>query len=103
MHDVTLCHGDGCPLRDRCVRARAEPSARQDWFGRLPWDAARGRCDHFQDVAALAPSEAAIRERAYHLWLAAGRPEGQAEATWHRARAELEAASATRLRPASAR
>ena len=29
--------------------------------------------------------DARIRERAYHLWEAAGRPEGRDEEFWHRA------------------
>ncbi|MCQ4158913.1 DUF2934 domain-containing protein [Roseomonas sp. GC11] len=35
-----------------------------------------------------------IRQRAYALWEAEGRPEGQEEAHWHRARAEIAAAGA---------
>jgi len=35
--------------------------------------------------------EQRIRERAYELWLQAGRPEGRAEAHWREARAALEA------------
>lgn len=42
-------------------------------------------------------SEAAIRDRAYHLWDAAGRPEGEADRFWyeahHQATAELIARS----------
>ncbi len=30
-----------------------------------------------------------IRERAYHLWIAAGRPDGQADAYWLEAQREL--------------
>lgn len=33
--------------------------------------------------------QAAIRERAYHLWEAAGRPEGQADAHWRQATEEV--------------
>jgi hypothetical protein len=36
------------------------------------------------DTAELV-SEAAIRDRAYHLWGAAGRPEGKADHFWHEA------------------
>lgn len=38
-----------------------------------------------------APSEAAIRERAYFLWEAAGRPEGAGDHFWHLAQAEAAA------------
>ncbi len=40
--------------------------------------------------------EQRIRERAYFLWLAAGRPEGQSDAFWAQAREiELEASRVT--------
>jgi hypothetical protein len=91
-HDVTMCSGDDCPLRARCYRAVAVACARQDWLARAPFDAARGECSWFWDVAAVAPTEAAIRERAHALWLARGCPEGDAATDWQRARAELEAA-----------
>jgi hypothetical protein len=38
--------------------------------------------------------EEAIRERAYHLWLADGRPEGKADIHWLNAQHEILAASA---------
>lgn len=37
-------------------------------------------------------SEDAIRDRAYHLWEADGRPEGNGEIYWHRAQEEAKAA-----------
>ena len=37
--------------------------------------------------------EQAIRERAYHFWLAAGRPNGNAEAYWFAAQREIVGAS----------
>lgn len=97
-YDITMCPGDGCPLRDRCFRARAVPSARQDWLGSEPYNATLNRCEMFWDVASFAPTEEAIRERAYHLWLASGCPEGQADAHWRQASEELERAYAERLR-----
>ena len=98
-YDVTMCPGVGCPLRARCYRARALPEGRQDWLGRLPYDADTGTCGWFWDVVAFAPTEAAIRDRAYFLWIADGRPKGQADACWHRARVELEARAAALLAP----
>jgi hypothetical protein len=92
MLDLTMCPGDGCPLRTGCYRARAVPSARQDWLTRLPYDPATARCDLFYDLASLAPTEATIRDRAYYVYLAAGRPQGQADAHWRQAEAELTAA-----------
>lgn len=98
MGDLTHCYGGACPLRNRCYRFRAERYARFDAFGHEPWDAATQRCEHFWDLTALAPTEAQVRDRAYHRWLAAGRPEGTADQDWHAARAELEANLRARLR-----
>jgi hypothetical protein len=97
--DVTLCPGDECPLRAQCVRARALPAARQDWFGRAPWDASAGRCDAFWDVASLAPGEEALRVAAYHRWQRRGSPAGSPERDWADAEAEWAARTAASLRP----
>ena len=99
MPDLTMCPGQGCPLRNRCYRFRAQAFGRQDYFGRLPFDAATGQCDEFWDLARLAPSKAQISERAYHLWVDGGRRAGAAEADWQMARAELDAEMTDRLRP----
>ena len=88
-----MCPGQGCPLNNRCYRFRAATHGRQDYFGRLPYDAASGRCDEFWDLARLAPTEPQIREKAYHLWIVGGRREATADADWHRAHEELTAAS----------
>jgi DUF2934 family protein len=45
--------------------------------------------------------EEAIRERAYQLWLADGRPEGQAEIYWLKAQREILAASVESSAPAA--
>ncbi|MEI8254741.1 MAG: DUF2934 domain-containing protein [Deltaproteobacteria bacterium] len=95
--DVTMCPADGCPFKARCYRARAVPLDRQDWFGRTPFDARTSTCDQLWDIAAFEPAEAAIRDRAYFLWLASGRVEGQADAHWREARAALEDAAGARL------
>ncbi|MGK7869478.1 DUF2934 domain-containing protein [Falsiroseomonas sp. E2-1-a20] len=35
--------------------------------------------------------ERAIQQRAYEIWMQEGCPDGQAEAHWHQARAEVQA------------
>ncbi len=45
-------------------------------------------------TAAASPSEQAIRDRAYFLWEAAGRPEGTGDHFWHLAQAEAAQAAA---------
>ncbi len=98
-HDVTMCPGTGCPLRDDCYRFRAVVAGRQHFFGTAPYDPATGTCDWLWDLAKLRPTEAAIRDAAYYRWLAAGRPEGQAEDHWRAARDELERRYQELLRP----
>jgi hypothetical protein len=44
----------------------------------------------------------AIRERAYHLWIAAGCPEGNPDAHWLNAQRELLATSVAVSKPAGA-
>lgn len=97
--DITLCPGGDCPLREGCFRFRAQPDARQDWFGSAPYDAVTGRCEQLWSLAAMVPDESAIRYRAYMLWDREGRRDGRADDDWHRARAELEAAFVATLRP----
>ena len=96
-----MCWGDGCPLKNQCHRFRARVNGRQDYFGRLPYDAATGRCEELRDIARLEPTEPQIRERAYHLWIAGGRRPGTADANWQRASAALAAETAAQLAPAA--
>ena len=98
MPDITMCPGGACPLRQRCYRYRAHFGGRQDFFGTPPFAAAAGTCPELWDLARLAPTADAIRTRAYHLWLAAGRPDGAADDHWRAAEAELTAAVAAQLR-----
>jgi hypothetical protein len=100
MPDITMCSGHGCPLKNQCYRFRALTYGRQDYFGRPPYDAATERCADLWDLARLAPTEAQIRAKAYHLWIAGGRGEGAADADWQRAREQLEAETAGQLGPA---
>lgn len=99
VYDITFCPGTDCPLRERCWRFRAARPARFDSFGSSPFDAATGACESFWDLAEVAPTAEAIRDRAYHRWVAEGRPEGRDEAHWTAAEAELQAAFTASLEP----
>jgi hypothetical protein len=44
-----------------------------------------------------------IRQRAYELWEADGRPDGQDQAYWFKAMAEIAAAAITPIKPARKR
>jgi len=46
------------------------------------------------------PSEDAIRQRAYLMWEADGKPYGQADLYWHRARERMEAETHSAYPPA---
>ncbi len=96
-YDIIMCPGEQCPLRARCYRYRAVPQARQDWFGTAPYDATRERCEQFWDIASIVPSEQAIRDRAYMIWMASGCVDGRADEHWRQAHDELWAATSARL------
>ena len=38
MADITMCTGDGCPLKENCYRFTAEKSKRQSYFFTPPFD-----------------------------------------------------------------
>lgn len=95
--DLLRCPGTECPLRATCQRARLRAYGRYDSFGSPPFDRARGACEHYLSIDALAPTEASIRDAAYRRWERAGRPDGTALRDWHASRAELEAAYLARL------
>ena len=97
--DMTMCPGQGCPLRDRCYRYRGVVHGRFDAFGSAPYNPATGTCASFYDIAQLRPTEQQTRDKAYYRWVAAGRPEGQADAHWQAAHDELEAAYQAELTP----
>lgn len=99
MSDMTLCPGDGCPNKNRCLRFRTRPLGREDFFAAPPYDRRTGECDAFHDIAELGPSDEQIRTRAHYLWISGGYREGRADHDWQEAKAELEASIAERLRP----
>jgi hypothetical protein len=48
MPDITLCTGEGCPLKDECYRYKAKPSERQSYFERPPYKG--DKCDYFSKL-----------------------------------------------------
>ncbi len=39
MPDISMCRGEGCPLRDKCYRFTAEPNEfLQSWFTTPPYE-----------------------------------------------------------------
>jgi hypothetical protein len=95
MLDVTMCPGRA-PAQVALLPLSRGADERQKWF--VPFDEEAAACALFWDVARLAPTDEAIRTRAYFLWLAAGRPHGTAEAHWYAAQAQLVAAAAALVR-----
>lgn len=48
MADITMCNGDGCPIKQICYRFTATPDEnRQSYFVDSPNDGLL--CDHFWD------------------------------------------------------
>jgi len=95
--DLLHCSGAGCPCKNECLRFRAVAFGRFSAFGTPPWDTKRNTCEQHLPLPPLA-DDGTIRERAYHLWLREGRPEGTAARDWSVARAELEAERRALLR-----
>ncbi len=95
---MMACPGGSCPLKADCLRYRRVVHGRRSIFGAAPYDATTGTCAHFAPIDAARPTDDQIRERAYHLWLSSGRPDGHADANWSQARSELEASFLGELR-----
>lgn len=95
--DLTLCTGEGCPLRESCYRYRVIAYGRRDTFGSAPYDAAAATCAHLLALPTIGEDD--VRMRAYVTWDAEGRPEGRADEHWLRAESDLHAELAARLRP----
>ena len=46
MPDITMCKGDGCPVKETCYRYTAKPNEyRQSYFVEVPYK--DDVCDHF--------------------------------------------------------
>jgi hypothetical protein len=54
MADITMCSGEGCPLKQICYRHTAKPSELQSYFAQPP--VLGGTCEHFwrTEVRAMA-------------------------------------------------
>ncbi len=48
MPDITMCHGEDCPLKYNCFRNLAVPNKLQSYFSKTPF--INGSCDYFSDV-----------------------------------------------------
>jgi hypothetical protein len=46
MPDFALCPGNGCPIKNSCLRYRAEPSEHQWFLSETPYREDWG-CDHY--------------------------------------------------------
>lgn len=47
MPDITMCRGEGCPIKEDCYRFNATPTPLyQSYFAIVPYDTKRG-CDHY--------------------------------------------------------
>lgn len=48
MADITMCKGDGCPMREQCHRFTVEPNPYwQSYFYGTPYDHENKSCDQY--------------------------------------------------------
>lgn len=52
MSDITMCTGEGCPMKDDCYRFKAKPSDLQSYFETPPFSL--GRCEYRMEIWAKA-------------------------------------------------
>jgi hypothetical protein len=92
---MLFCFGQlgewSCPLKDDCFR-HTQPTPGRDRFAELPYDFQSQRCSYF---VSNRPTEDFLRTSAYFLWVAAGRPDGDADRFWHQAQRRAQAAFGT--------
>ena len=50
MPDITLCRGEGCPLKDKCLRHTSTPFVPQSWFMHVPYDHDSESCDAYWPI-----------------------------------------------------
>jgi len=52
MPDITMCKGEGCPMRNNCYRYKAEPSMMQTYFLQTPKDGPpyNGVCKYYWGI-----------------------------------------------------
>lgn len=51
MPDITMCHGDSCPIKKECYRHEAIPSEyRQSYFVLAPYDPETKSCDDYNPM-----------------------------------------------------
>tara|TARA_R110000868_G_scaffold98868_1_gene272192 strand:- start:1198 stop:1371 length:174 start_codon:yes stop_codon:yes gene_type:complete len=48
MPDIAMCKGEGCPLKEQCLRYTAKPGKHmQSYFTEVPYDKEKKECQHF--------------------------------------------------------
>ncbi len=82
-YDIAMCGGSVCHLRFNCYKHTGEILGRQDFMMSVPYNTETKSCDSFLD------NNAQIQERAYQIWLAQGKPKGDADANWQQAQQEI--------------
>lgn len=48
MADITMCRGDGCPLKEKCYRYKAHQSNWQSYFVEVPYNGKD--CEKFWEI-----------------------------------------------------
>lgn len=47
MADITMCKGEGCPLKDNCYRHKAVWDSYQSIFSETPYSTEKEQCEYF--------------------------------------------------------
>lgn len=62
MPDITMCSGEGCPMKFNCYRAQARPSIMQSWFSEVPLKD-NGDCPEFIELRKQGHSQDTAQEK----------------------------------------
>lgn len=63
MPDITMCKGEGCPIREACYRYTAKPDKYlQSWFMKSPYDPEQKHCSHQMPPKKAVTQNSSVRE-----------------------------------------
>ena len=78
-HDITLCAGGDCPLKQFCYRHTAEVLGKQNFFGSLYFDFSTKNCPFFIKNDAYFGH---IRLKAFTIWELDKQPDKNTKHYW---------------------
>jgi hypothetical protein len=85
-HDITLCAGGDCPLKQFCYRHTTEVLGRQNFFGSLNFDFSTNHCQFFIKNDTYFGH---IRLKAFKIWETNKLPDKNSKHYWQLAEDEF--------------